>query len=76
MAHYDAFLLRIWRTGEGDAGCWAIRLEHLPDGQGARLDSLADLTIYLRAVLDVASAGGHAGVHGDPALTPDESSTE
>ena len=51
MARYDAFLLRIWRTGEGNEGRWAVRLEHLPDGQGARLDSLEALVAHLVAVL-------------------------
>ena len=35
MTHYDAFLVRIWRTGTAGEGHWAIRLEHLPDGQRA-----------------------------------------
>lgn len=51
MARYDAFLLRIWRTGAGSEGRWAIRLEHLPDGQGARLDSLEALIAHLAAVV-------------------------
>ncbi|HEY8285560.1 MAG TPA: hypothetical protein VIJ28_14340 [Chloroflexota bacterium] len=51
MAHYDAFLLRIWRTGDGATEQWAIRLQHLPDGQVARLADLEDLLAHLQAVL-------------------------
>ena len=52
MARYDAFLLRIWRSGDAsEERQWAIRLEHLPDGQGVRLRDLEALLAYLRGVL-------------------------
>jgi hypothetical protein len=57
MAHYDAFLLRIWWTSQGGQQRWAIRLEHLPDGQGARLDSLEALVTHLAAVLAAEACG-------------------
>jgi hypothetical protein len=56
MARYDAFLLRIWRSGDGAEAQWAIRLQHLPDGQAARLDTLAGLAAYLQAVLTIEAA--------------------
>ena len=73
MARYDAFLLRIWRTGEGNAARWAIRLEHLPDGQGARLDSLEALVAHLVAVLPVP---GIVAGHEEKADAPPAAGTE
>jgi hypothetical protein len=65
MARYDVFLLRIWRTREGSAERWAIRLEHLPDGQVARLDCLEALVAHLVAVLpERASEQEPAGENG------------
>jgi hypothetical protein len=51
MARYDAFILRIWRSGTGDEGQWAGRLEHLPDGEALRFSSLAALLAYLATEL-------------------------
>jgi hypothetical protein len=51
MARYDAFVLRIWRSGTGDEEQWAGRLEHLPDGTTFRFGSLAALLAYLGAEL-------------------------
>jgi hypothetical protein len=56
MARYDAFLLRIWHSGDGPGEQWSIRLQHVPDGQIARLGSLDGLETYLRAVLSVEGA--------------------
>ena len=51
MARYDAFVLRIWRSGAGDEAQWAGRVEHLPDGGSLRFSSLAALLAYLGAEL-------------------------
>ncbi len=52
MARYDAFLLRIWRSGMGmEDGQWSARLEHLPDGHSVRFRDLDLLLAYLRAAL-------------------------
>jgi hypothetical protein len=52
VARYDAFLLRIWRSGTGtEDGQWAIRLEHLPDGHGLRFSDLDALIAHLRTLL-------------------------
>ncbi len=51
MARYDAFVLRVWRSGTGDEERWAGRLEHLPDGTTLRFGDLADLLAYLGAEL-------------------------
>ncbi|HWE61308.1 MAG TPA: hypothetical protein VHB98_06325 [Chloroflexota bacterium] len=53
MARYDAFLLRIWHSGDAAGAQWSIRLQHLPDGQVARLGDLDGLAAYLQAVLYV-----------------------
>ena len=47
MARYDAFVLRVWRSGTGDEEQWAGRLEHLPDGTTCRFGSLDALLAYL-----------------------------
>lgn len=63
VARYDAFLLRIWRHGEGrEDGSCAIRLEHLPDGQSLRFRDLDGLIAYLRAVLQ--PDGSRHSTHG------------
>jgi hypothetical protein len=51
MPRYDAYLLRIWRTDSADRGRWAGRLEHLPDGEYRRFDSLEELLLGLRQLL-------------------------
>ncbi len=53
MARYDAFVLRVWRSGTGDEGQWAGRVEHLPDGMTLRFGSLATLLAYLGAELAI-----------------------
>jgi hypothetical protein len=66
MARYDAFVLRVWRSGTGDDEQWAGRLEHLPDGITCRFGSLAALLTYLGAEL----AGESTTRHGSPADGP------
>jgi hypothetical protein len=51
MARYDAFILRIWRSGTGDERQWAGRVEHLPAGATLRFDNPAALLAYLGAEL-------------------------
>lgn len=56
VARYDAFLLRIWRSGTGMGdGQWSARLEHLPDGQGLRFRDLELLLAHLRATLQASN---------------------
>lgn len=55
MARYDAFVLRIWRSGAGDDAQWAGRVEHLPDGAALRFGSLPALLAYLGAELAIES---------------------
>ena len=56
VARYDAFVLRVWRSGTGDEGQWAVRVEHLPDGMTLRFGSLATLLAYLGAELAIESS--------------------
>jgi hypothetical protein len=51
MARYDAFVLRVWRSGTGKQVQWAGRLEHLPDGATLRFSSLSTLLAHLAAEL-------------------------
>jgi hypothetical protein len=67
VARYDAFLLRIWRSGEGPERRWSIRLEHLPDGRAARLDSLEALAAHLTAVLSEEGNGLRQPIRDHPA---------
>ena len=60
MARYDAFVLRVWRSGTGDQGQWAGKLEHLPDGAVLRFSSVESLLAYLCAELVVERAAGEA----------------
>jgi hypothetical protein len=55
MTQYDAFLLRVWRSGMGDEGQWAGRVEHLPHGEILRFSTLDALLAYLYRTLDVES---------------------
>lgn len=55
MARYDAFVLRVWRSGAGDDAQWAGRVEHLPDGVTLRFGSLASLLDYLCTELAIES---------------------
>ena len=51
MARYDAFLLRIWRSGDEENGRWALRLEHLPEGQTLRFTTIEALLAHLYGTL-------------------------
>jgi hypothetical protein len=64
MAHYDAYLLRIWRGGGGEVGDWAGRLVHLPDGGHQRFGSLEELLDYLRCALTEESGVKDADTEG------------
>ncbi len=66
MARYDAFVLRVWRSGTGHEEQWAGRLEHLPDGATFRFGSLDALLAYLGAEL----AGTSATQRGSPSHGP------
>ncbi|MDB5075561.1 MAG: hypothetical protein JWO42_1740 [Chloroflexi bacterium] len=61
MARYDAYLLRIWRSGDEEHGQWALRLQHLPDGTSVRFSSLESLLAHLRSTL-----GSGSGCRPDP----------
>ena len=64
MAHYDSYLLRIWRSA-GDLGPqWAIRLEHMQQGEQHNFSSLEALLSHLRAVAGPLE-GTQAGTAGD-----------
>lgn len=65
MPRYDAYLLRVWRGDPAAGARWAIRLEHLPDGQYQRFGSLEGLLVYLRDLLAEEVTGPAAG---EPAL--------
>ena len=66
MARYDAFVLRVWRSGTGEEGQWAGRLEHLPDGTTLRFSSLAALLAHLCSELAVECGGSVVGRSADP----------
>ena len=51
MPRYDAYVLRVWRSRGGDELGWSGRLEHMPDGQGRRFNSIEALLAHLRQVL-------------------------
>ena len=68
MARYDAFVLRVWRSGTGDEEQWAGRLEHLPDGTTFRFGSLDALLAYLGTELSSERAMRHGSPAGDPCL--------
>jgi hypothetical protein len=71
MARYDAFVLRIWRSGSGDAAQWAGRVEHLPDGVTLRFSSLPALLAYLGAELAI-ERGALRDTSGDSRLVAEE----
>jgi hypothetical protein len=66
MARYDAFVLRVWRSGTREEEQWAGRLEHLPDGATFRFGSLDALLAYLGAEL----AGAATAQPGSPTGGP------
>jgi hypothetical protein len=72
MASYHAFLLRIWHSGEGPDEQWSVRLQHVPDGQSARLGSLDGLVDYLRTALGVEGMdrGRSPGAEAPPGEAP------
>lgn len=53
MARYDAFILRVWRSGTADDRQWSGRVEHLPQGKILRFSSVAALLAYLAAELAI-----------------------
>jgi hypothetical protein len=60
VAHYDSFLLQVWRSNRREGRQLAARLEHLQDGQRVQCAGLDALLAHLRDVLDggpIASAG-------------------
>src|SRR5579859_5767689 len=51
IAHYDSFLLRVWRSSRHDRLQWSARLEGLQDGRHARFTSVEELLTHLRSLL-------------------------
>jgi hypothetical protein len=76
MARYDAFLIRVWYGATGAERQWAIRLQHLPDGRTARLDSPDALAAYLQAAIGATIAEESHGAPADLSFDPDAISKE
>jgi hypothetical protein len=76
MARYDAFVLRVWRSGTGDEEQWAGKLEHLPDGTTFRFGSLAALLAYLGAELACESATRRSAPVDGPCVDKGEGAAE
>ncbi len=61
MAHYQSFLLRVWRSSRTNGRQWSARLEGLQDGELLRFADLDALLAHLRALLDADTPSGGSG---------------
>jgi hypothetical protein len=53
MARYDAFLLRVRQRGGAPPTQMSVQLQHLPDGDICRFNTLASLLVHLTRELGV-----------------------
>lgn len=56
MAHYDTFIVRVWRSIGTDGPQWRARLEHVQQPGTMQFGSLEALLEHLRAVAGSLSA--------------------
>jgi hypothetical protein len=52
MAEYDSYLLRVWRSRRVGGWAWALRLEHLQDGERLQFDDPQALVEALWALVE------------------------
>jgi hypothetical protein len=57
IAHYDSFILRVWRSVGDQGHQWSGQLDHVQRRQSWRFTSLDDLIQHLRRTVD-SSIGG------------------
>jgi hypothetical protein len=50
MAHYDSYILRIWRSISPTGAQWAARLEHMQHGESTQFASMEVLLAHLRHI--------------------------
>ncbi len=48
--HYHAYLLRLWRTGDGDSAVWRVLLEDPHTGERRGFADLNSLIAFLQEV--------------------------
>jgi hypothetical protein len=58
VAEYDSYLLRVWRSRRHEGWAWALRLEHLQDGEVRRFEDPQGLVEALWALAEPARPAG------------------
>jgi len=58
VAHYQSFLLRVWRSNRTNGRQWSARLEGLQDGERLQFANLDALLAHLHALLDPETPSG------------------
>ncbi len=58
MTKYDSYLLRVWRRRRAGGWEWALRLEHLQDGERLQFDDPQALVDALWARAEPEQSGG------------------
>ena len=69
MPEYDSYLLRVWRSRRAGGWAWALRLEHLQDGERLQFDDPQALidALWARAEPE-RPAGPGPPLPGDPTV--------